>query len=248
MSAAIAASAPLFAALLWVAALLLDPGPLAPLSVLLVGIGLLAPATTALIGVVVIGARWAWRLGLIVVGLCAVLAVVRPIDFIWVIALSVTGLALVAILSPPVARSLRRLPVATGPPIRAVLIPLTLIVFPYTLGLAAGDEPNLATVIIGVGAPLCALWFARVFPLGLLAVRVIWPALAVGLAFAQTPAPATASAVGGAVLAFMAWHPSVKVAFHPPREGGTSHAIPPELAPREVLDTAQLDDRGRPRG
>lgn len=248
MSAAIAASTPLFAALLWVTALLIDPGPLAPLSVFLVGVGLLAPATTSVIGVIVIGARWAWRLGLVVVGLCAILAVIRPIDPVWVIALIVTGLALVALLSPPVSRSLRRLPVATGPPLRAVLIPLVLIGFPYVLGLSAADEPNTATVIVGVAAPLCALWFARVFPLGLLAVRVLWPALAMGLAFAQTPAPALASAVGGALVAFMAWHPSVKVAFHPPREGGTSHAIPPELAPREVLDTAHLDDRGRPLG
>ncbi len=248
MSAAIAASTPLLAALLWVAALLLDPGPLAPPSVLLVGVGLLALAATSVIGIIVVGARWAWRLGLVVVGLCAVLAVIRPIDTMWSLSLIATGIALMALLAPRVTRSLRRSPVATGPPLRAVLVPLILIGFPYVLGLAATDQPNTATVVVGVCAPLCAIWFARVFPLGLIAVRVLWPALAVGLAFAQALAPAVTSALGGALVAFLAWHPSVQVAFHPPRETGTSHAIPPELAPREVLDTAQLDDRGRPRG
>jgi hypothetical protein len=49
------------------------------------------------------------------------------------------------------------------------------------------------------------------------------------------------------VVLAMAWHPEVKVAFHPPRETGRVFPIPPELAPKEILDAADLDERGRPR-
>jgi hypothetical protein len=245
--AAITASTPLIAAMLWVTVLLMSPGSLAPLSVLLVGIGLIAPATTAVVGMIVTGGRWAWRLGLVVIGLCAVLASTTPIDVWWVVALVVTSLSLVALLSPPVTGSLRRLHPATGPPPRAVLIPLVLLGFPFALGLAAGDSPNVATSVVGLSAPLTALWYARVLPLGLLGVRSIWPLLAIGLSLAQTTLAGTTSALGGAVMAILAWHSSVRVAFHPPRETGTALPIPPELAPRDVLDAAQLDDRGRPK-
>jgi membrane glycosyltransferase len=97
-----------------------------------------------------------------------------------------------------------------------------------------------------LAAPLAALWFARVFPGGLVAIRILWPALALGLAFTQWLAPAMVSLLGGVVIGVLAWHPTVAVAFHPPRERGTVYPIPPELAPREVLDSADLDERGRP--
>ena len=77
-------------------------------------------------------------------------------------------------------------------------------------------------------------------------VRLIWPLAAVGLAFTQWLAPAIVSVVSGIAVAVLAWHPSVAVAFHPPREVGTVYPIPPELAPREVLDSADLDEHGRP--
>ena len=93
---------------------------------------------------------------------------------------------------------------------------------------------------------MTALWFARVFPGGLYAVRILWPALAIGLSFTQWWAPAIVSVISGAAVAVLAWHPSVGVAFHPPREVGTVYPIPPELAPREVLDSAELDEHGRP--
>ena len=43
-----------------------------------------------------------------------------------------------------------------------------------------------------------------------------------------------------------AWHPSLKVAFDPPTESGSTYAIPPELAPQDILDAAQIDDHGKP--
>lgn len=237
----------LLAALVWTGAFAADPGPLAPLSVSLVAIGLLAMATVGMIGITVTGARWAHRLALASLIATAVLAVARPIDVWWFAGFASTLLAAVALLSPAIAKGLRRLPPAGGPPWRAVLIPLVLIGFPFLVGIAAWSRPSLATGLVGLGAPLAALWYSRVLPGGLLALRALWPGLAVGLAFTQSVGPAIVCLAAGGVVMALAWHPSVGIAFHPPREIGTVHPIPPELTPSEVLDAAELDDRGRPR-
>jgi len=174
------------------------------------------------------------------------LAVVRPIDLLWGLALASNLMAAIAVLSPALIAGLRKLPAAGGPPARAVLLPLFLIGLPFPLGISAWAVASPGTLIVGVSAPLAALWFARVFPGGLYAVRIIWPALAIGLSFTQWWAPAIVSVISGAVVGVLAWHPSVGIAFHPPREVGTVYPIPPELTPREVLDSADLDDHGRP--
>jgi len=240
------AGTPLIAALLWAAALGIDSGPFSPGSVLLIVIGLLAPATVGMVGLTVTGGRWAYRTLLVAVAAMFLLAVVPPIDAVWIVALVGTVLSGIALFSPALTAGLRRLPVASGPPVRAVVLPLLLIGLPFPIGIAAWDETSVGTVVVGMTAPLAALWFARVFPGGLLVVRIIWPALAIGLAFTQWLAPAIVSAFSGIAVAALAWHPSVGVAFHPPREVGTVHAIPPELTPREVLDSADIDEHGRP--
>ena len=246
MTIPLLACTPLIAALLWAAALGVDSGYFAPGSVLLIVTGLLALATVGMVGVTVTGGRWAHRTLLLVVAAMLLLAVLRPIDAVWVVALVGTVLAGVALFSPALTAGLRKLPAASGPPIRAVILPLVLLGLPYLLGIAAWDDASPGSLIVGLSAPVAALWFVRVFPGGLLVVRMFWPALAIGLAFAQWLAPAIVSVVSGITVAVLAWHPSVAVAFHPPREAGTVYPIPPELAPREVLDSADLDERGRP--
>jgi hypothetical protein len=234
------------AALAWAAALVIDPGPFAPTSVLLMMIGILGMATVGMVGLTVTGGKWAHRTSLASLVAMFIVAVARPVDALWVVALTATTVAAIALLVPKLTGAIRRLPAAAGPPPRAVLIPMLLIGFPFALGLAAWDEPSTGTAIVGLTAPIAALWFARVFPGGLLAVRVVWPALAIGLGFTQWLAPAVVSVCGGAVIAILAWHRTVSVAVHPPRERGTAYPIPPELAPREVLDSADLDERGQP--
>jgi hypothetical protein len=132
-----------------------------------------------------------------------------------------------------------------GPPDRAVLLPLLLIGAPALIGVGV-PEPAWAALLVGLSAPLVAMAYARVVLGGLLLARVGWPALAVGLSpFMTLPGPLI-SALLGSMVAVIAWHPSVKTAFHPPREIGSTFPIPPELAPREVLDTAGIDDTGNP--
>jgi hypothetical protein len=237
----------LVSALVWAAELAAEPGPLAPASVLMIAIGLMAMATVGMVGLTVTGGRWAHRTSLASVGAMLALAVARPIDGWWATGLALTLLAAVALLSPSLTRGIRRLPAAAGPPNRAVLIPLLLIGLPFVLGLAAWDRVATGTLMVGLSAPLAALWYTRVFPGGLLVVRIAWPALAAGLAPTQPLLPAVVGAGAGVAIAMLAWHRSVKTAFHPPREIGTVHPIPPELAPTQVLDAADIDERGRPR-
>jgi hypothetical protein len=215
--------------------------------VFLVGLGLLSLATVSVIGMVVVGGRWARRTGLASILAGLLIAVARPIDAIWVVALSVSILAGAVLFLPSVTEHIRKLPSATGPPPHAVLVPLVLVGTPFTIGMAAWDMPTAATVVVGLTAPLAALWYSRVLPGGLYGVRIIWPLLALALAPLQPVPAAVVSAVTAVVVLALAWNREVRIAFHPPRETGRVFPIPPELAPREILDAAEIDERGRPR-
>lgn len=247
MRVPLATASPLLAAVLWTGALLVDPGPLAPWSVLLVGIGLLTMATLAVIGMIIAGGRWALRLGVATVVDTLLIAVIRPTDPLWYVALVASITAGALLFQPAVTNRIRKLPSATGPPPRAVLVTLLLASTPGTIGLAAWDQPTAATVVVGLTAPLAALWYAKVLPGGLYGLRVIWPLLAIALAPLQPLPAALVSLLTASVVLALAWQREVGVAFHPPREIAHAYPIPPELVPREILDAADLDERGHPR-
>ena len=63
----LATSLPLMAALAWIVALLIDPGPYDDGSIFLLGFGLLTMATVATVGMILVGGRWALRTGYAVV-------------------------------------------------------------------------------------------------------------------------------------------------------------------------------------
>jgi hypothetical protein len=210
------------------------------------GLGLLGTSSVAVVGMILTGGRWARRTAIGAVAANAFVAVARPIDPLWVVAISATAIAGAALFSRSVTGAIRKLPAAAGPPERAVLVPVILLGIPILLGFAAWDEPSTSTTIVALSALLVALWYSRVLPGGLIAVRILWPAMAIVLAIFQPMAPGAASFIAGSLIAFLAWHPSVKVAFHPLTEKGTAYPIPPELAPKEILDAAGLDEKGRP--
>lgn len=239
----LAALAPLAAALAWTIALVVSPDPLPAVpSALAVGIGLLLMATTSTTGLVVLGARWAHRLGWLVVAVGGALAVVRPIDTAWVVALAVTALSAAGLVS--LQGRIRKLPSATGPPTQAVLLPLLQLCAPVALGLTASGEAWAVTTV-ALSALLAAFLYSRVIFGGLVVARVVWPVLALALTpFMDLPAVIVTVVLVAGNLA-LAWHPSAKAAFHPPRTVGSTFPIPPELAPPEILDAAGLDDRGR---
>lgn len=235
------------ATLTWAIALVVDSSPLTAAPAFLLGLGLLAMSTVSLVGMIVVGGRWAHRLGLAAVAVQAVLAVIRPIDFVWVVGVVLTAVALAALLSPAMTATIRKLPSASGPPPRAVTAPLVLLATPCILGLLGNEAEVWALLVVGVSAPTVAFLYSRVLPGGLLAIRVLWPVTALALSpLLGWWAGGTAAVIAIAVAA-IAWDDSVKASYHPPREVGTTFPIPPELAPREVLDAAEIDDRGRRR-
>jgi hypothetical protein len=239
------ALAPLVTALVWSAALVIEPGPFprSP-SLLLICVGMILCAAVSTAGMVVVGGRWAHRLGWLVVVTAAAIAVVRDVDLTWVLAAGVTLAAAITLVY--LGRRLRRLPSATGPPTRAVLVPLILLAAPIALGMTA-TGPAWAALVIGLGAPLAALLYSRVIFGGLVTARAVWPLTALALSPFLEPAGIAVAIVLAVSVTVLAWHPSVKSAFHPPREVGSTFPIPPELAPREILDAARIDDTGSPR-
>lgn len=247
MRTALLASTPLVTALIWTVAVVVDNEPFAAAPVLLVGVGLMATATVATVGMIVVGGRWSHRLGLATLAIAVVVAVLRPIDPVWVVGVVATGLSLVALLSPALTGTIRQLPSASGPPPRAIAPALLLLTTPAVLGLVGNDALPWALLVVGLTAPNVAFLYSRVLPGGLLAVRLLWPLLALS----STPLlgwVAGAVTAGLAVtVAIAAWDGSVKASYHPPREVGSTFRIPPELAPKEVLDAADLDEKGRRR-
>lgn len=247
MRQALAAATIQLAALAWTAALLIDSTPLDQAPATLVGFGLLTMSTVAMVGIVATGGRWAHRLGLFTIASMLVLAVVRPVDVMWLVSLGLTCAALVTLLAPTVTRSIRKLPSASGPPPRAITPALILLATPVALGFLGNQAEPWALLVVGFTAPNVAWLYSRVLPGGLLAIRLIWPILAVAL----TPwlgwwAGSAAVLIAGSVAA-LSWNKSVAASYHPPLEAGSSYRIPPELAPPEVLEAAELDDKGRRR-
>lgn len=238
------AATTLLAALVWTIALVVEPSPFDPACALLIGVGLLATATVATVGMVVVGGRWAHRLGLFSIALTVVLAVAREIDAIWAVGVAVTAGAVIALLSPGLTDTIRKLPSASGPPPRAIVPPLILLAAPALLGFAGNDAADWALLVVGLSAPTVAFLYTRVIPGGLIAIRMAWPVMTLALTpllgwVAGTVAAALAIAVGAT-----AWDRAVKSSYHPPREVGSTFPIPPELAPKEVLDAAQIDEKG----
>lgn len=237
----------LLVGLVWIVALVVESDPFEAAPTVLIGVGLVVMATVATVGLIVVGGRWAHRLGLATMLFTVVLAVIRDIDFMWWMGTVTTALGLIALLSPTVTSSIRKLPAASGPPPRAIAPALILLGVPAVLGLVGNAAEPWALLVVGLIAPNAAFLYSRVVPGGLLAIRLIWPLMTLALTPWLGWVAGSTAAVLAAAVAVSAWDASVKASYHPPRETGTSYRIPPELAPREVLDAADIDERGRRR-
>lgn len=245
MRAPVAAASILVSSLVWTVALIVDSTPVGSASASLISFGLLTTSTVAMVGMIVTGARWAHRLGFAVTAVMIVVAVIRPVDPLWALGVIVTATSVTALASPTLTRTIRKLPSAAGPPPRVVAAPLAALGAPALLGLTGADATPWALIVVGLSGPVAAFLYSRVIPGGLLAIRVIWPALALGLAPLLGPLCGGVSALLAVAVAVLAWHPLVRTSFHPPQETGSAFPIPPELVPEEVLDAAEIDETGR---
>ncbi|MGD2103324.1 MAG: hypothetical protein PVG83_13925 [Acidimicrobiia bacterium] len=247
MRASLSASTPLVAAIVWTVALMVDSSPYDTAAATLIAAGLLTTSSVATVGMIVTGGRWARLLALGAVLATTVVAVLRPVDVLWMLGIGATAISLFALFSPGLTRTIRRLPSASGPPPRAIAGPLLALYAPVLLGLAGSEADEWALLVVGLSAPVAAFMYTRVLPGGLMAVRIIWPAAALALAPLLGPLCGSVTAALAVGVAVASWHPLAKASYHPPQEKGTALPIPPELAPSDVLDAAEIDDRGRRR-
>jgi hypothetical protein len=238
------AATPMLAVLIWLGAIMLDPGPYHPNSVLLTGVGWLLLTTVATVGLVLVGGRWALRTLIVVLGTTLWVGAVIPLSPWSMAGLAATALGLILFLSPRQHRLVRKLPSAGGPPARSVIVTLLALGLPLALGLIPADA-NSWVIVMAFWGPLAALLYSRTIPGGLAAMRFGLIAASLALAaFMPIPHAIVAVLVSAAITA-TAWSSDVALAFRPLIEKGTSYAIPPELAPKEILDRAGIDEKGR---
>ncbi len=229
----------------WTAVMALDPAPRPAVAVIGIAVSLWTATVASIAGMLVARSRWARRTALALTAGHAVLAVIWPVNGWWAAAaITSVGTAL-AIGGPWLNGIVRSLPAASGPPYRAVLIPLLLISVPFLLGVAGSGE--VWALIAWLTALVTAFWFIRALRGALVAVRVVWPALALALAWPLGLSSGVLLGVSGVAVAVLSWHSSVTTAVRPLIRRGSIVPIPPELAPKDILDAANLDERGRPR-
>lgn len=230
---------------LWTIVLATAPLDRSSLAIVLIAVSLWTVTVVSLTGMLVARARWARRLGLAVTAGQGGVALLTPPAVWWGAGLVVSAVVAVALGGPWLDGIIRGRPSASGPPARAVLIPLVLLGVPYLLGLTGANR--VPALIVAATALIGAFWFIRTLPAALLLVRVLWPGLTLALAWPMGWPPGVTAAGVALAVGVMAWHPTVRNAVHPLVEQGSRVPIPPELAPREVLDAADIDDRGRTR-
>lgn len=238
------AATPMVAVLIWMAALMIDPGPYHQSSVLLTGLGWLVLSTVATVGLVLVGGRWALRTLVVVLGTTLWVGTVIPLSEWSMAGLAASAAGLILLLSPRQHRLVRKLPPAGGPPARSVIITLAALGMPLALGLIPA-EPNSWVIVMGACGALAALVYSRTLPGGLSALRFGMITTSVALALLMPLPHAVVAVVVSAAITVIAWSTDVAVAFRPLVEKGTSYAIPPELAPKDILDRAGIDERGK---
>lgn len=239
------AATPMAAVLVWLAAIMIEPGRLNPTSVLLIGFGWLLLATIGTVGLVLVGGRWALNTLLVVLGTTFWAAGVSPLNAWSVTGLGISAVALTLLLSPQQRRLVRKLPSAGGPPPRSVFVTLAALGYPLALGLTPAEADSWVLAMAACG-PLAALLYSRTVPGGLAAMRfgLMGATLATAL-WMPLPHAITAVVLSLAITA-VAWSTDVAIAFRPLIEKGSTYAIPPELAPKEILDSAGIDEKGQP--
>ncbi len=214
-------------------------------SAIVLGAGLLVVVTVSIVGMVAGAARWALRIGIAASASMVALGVVFPLTAWSVVGMALAGAAIAGLGGTAFEGLIRQRPPADGPPARAVLLPLLLLVAPLIWAVSApdglGSAPLAAVAISWVGAA----WYMRALPGALTLVRFLLPA---GLALTAPPSGMPIGLLIGltaAGAAALAWSVDARIAVHPLAEPGTTVPIPPELAPRDILDAAGIDDRGR---
>lgn len=235
------------ASLAWALALAFGSGPFGASSATLLAIDLLILGTVTAIGVVLSGGRWTRRAGLVLLAGLTVLAVVIDIDGWWIVGTVSTVLAIALWVGPWLGTRLRRLPRADGPPPRAAALTLGLIAVPALVAVTAPSGVSAGGWVLSAFSLVAAWGYARAWLTALWAVRTALPILGIVTAAGLTWPGGLALGLGVVMLTALAWAPDVQqAAMEPSPALADPLPIPRELIPREVMDAAGLDEKGRP--
>ncbi len=219
------------------------PGPAVVVVAGMIGLTLVAASGTLLAR-----GRWAAPADAAIALTWIGVSVASPIDGLAVAALVVSAAALAGATGPWLRGWLRRRPRADGPPPVAVVLLLALVATPPAVAFASPHRLPVAAVVLAAWSPLLALALARIAPGALAGSRVIHPALTIAAAVAVGLPAGAVVAAPGALVTVLAWRRDLARAIAPAVPiRGEAFAIPPELAPPEVLEAAGLDERGRPK-
>lgn len=233
--------------LVWAVRLVTGSGPWASDAAAVFAADLLLMSAVAVVGMLVAGSGWARRLGWGLGAAGLALGVVLPLDPVWAVALTGSGLSLAVLAGRWLDGAVRQRPAADGPPGEAVVLALGLLCIPGLVALASPAGLGLAEwLAVGTGLVGAAL-YSKAGPGALLAVRALIPAgLALTAVTAGTWPTRLVILVAAVGLGWLGWRRPVRLAARPLITPGRPVRIPSELVPIEVLDAARIDRRGRP--
>ncbi len=237
----------LSASIAWAVAIARSP-EWASSSAVVFGIGVIAMATVAIVGMVVGASRWALRLGIATSVALIVLGLVVPLDVGAVAGIGLASVALAGLAGTAMRGMIRQRPSADGPPSRAVLLGIVLLVSPPVWAFVTRDGLDATAVAAVVATWSAMIVYLKATSISLVTARFGVPVVLGTLAvFSSVPAGALI-ALTAVTAASLAWTVDARIAVQPLAQPGSTVPIPPELVPREILDAAGIDDRGRRSG
>ncbi len=241
-----APAALLAAAIAWAITLAFGEPTIGTTAAAVAAVDLLIVTLVAIVGLVVVRARWARRFSMAVIGLMAGMALTMPISNNWVVALLLSGVAVSAVVGPSLEDYLQP-PTSGGPPPKAVTLLLTLLVLPGVTAFLTGSPVPIAAWFVIIGAPAVAWAYGKGRVEGLWAARIGIPIAGLVTLWGLDWWAVALLAASVAGETWLAWSGDVARPVDRQSEAPAtrSMAIPPELAPPEILAAAGLDDHGR---
>ncbi len=230
----------LLAAVAWAVALLIEPAPWSDSAAAVIASGLLVTASVSVVAVMVESSRLGYWLGVSALGLMLIIAGLRSLDIVWVLATGLTALGGVLMADRKLGGWIRMEGPVAPVPVRAIALGLVLLAAPILTALSMLDGSGSVIVWLALAAWGTLFVFVRRLPGAVSVVRLGLPLLVGGGALLELPA----AVIWGALLvvaSVLAWSKEVRVAVRPLVERGSRVTIPPELLSDEIKRAAGID-------
>lgn len=207
----------LFAAaeLLWSIRFAVSPEPLSPGSSALLIAGIVLYTVIAVVGMLLVRAPWArWLALATAAGTVLIGALGGVSDGVSIAIVALSLLAIGGLAGPWLRIWLRQRPGA-GAGAVAVALPLVAIAALPLAGLTSVDSATPAALALALAGPVLAWAYARGFTLGMWALRIAAPAMALIAAIAAGTWGGAAFVIYGAAVGILAWSPGARDALSP---------------------------------